>query len=721
MPGPASTSAINEEVIFSLKEELFQQKILLSIYDDIITAADKSNLLEHISPRLRQLFGTEDFFICRYDTAEHTIGPCLRVANDKRKKNAAYQQLLSHHFPSGDRFFTTVLNSAQPVQFSLDEMCSWSPALPYAAVSRTAGIKECLSVPLYYSNQPTGMFTLWSDQEDGFSPKHHLLLQKVAAQVSLILNIMTGKETLHASETDNKILLGISNELATIREKEELLIVLKSQLEKLGFYHDITIARVNADQKTFSRFLVNSNEFRLQDKDYPAMLDAQHSFPDGVFEKALYAKKVILFELAKITALPPVPAYVEFLYRNGTSHMAGISLRERDIPIAALFLFSSKKIHFSQRQLTMVEAIANMLGPVVANILATEEITKQLAEIGRYKEQLEDEKLYLQEEIAVGVHPADIIGNSSAMQVIFHQLSQVAVAATTVLLQGETGTGKEVIARAIHQASPGKNRMMIKVNCAALPPTLIESELFGHEKGSFTGAIERRIGKFELAHGGTLFLDEIGEIPKDIQAKLLRAIQEKEIERIGGKAPIKINVRIIAATNRNLQKEVDEGRFRKDLYYRLNVFPITMPPLRDRKEDIPLLINHFIKHFSRSTGKPVEHISAKAMKQLAQYDWPGNVREMEHLIERTILTTSGKTIKEIHLPVHKKTAGVEPTAEIDWRSHEENERDHIIRVLSKCKGKIYGTGGAAEILRLKVSTLNSKIKKLGIKLNKEFK
>ncbi len=318
-------------------------------------------------------------------------------------------------------------------------------------------------------------------------------------------------------------------------------------------------------------------------------------------------------------------------------------------------------------------------------------------------------------EVSSGDTYKDIIGAGPEMQHIFHLLSQVAAAQSTVLILGETGTGKELIARAIHSASPRWNRQMVKVNCATLPANLIESELFGHEKGSFTGATERRIGKFELANHGTLFLDEIGEMQPGLQVKLLRAIQEKEIERIGGKKTIKTDVRIIAATSRNLQKEAAEGHFRNDLFYRLNVFPIVLPPLRDRIEDIPLLAAHFIARFSRSAGKKNVRLSGAAMKQLMAYNWPGNVRELEHALERSILLMQGNVIRDIHL------SSVQPVTEKKLRADEdysrtlaEVEREYILGVLNKCGGKVFGPGGAAEILGLHVSTLNHRIRKLGI-------
>ena len=308
-----------------------------------------------------------------------------------------------------------------------------------------------------------------------------------------------------------------------------------------------------------------------------------------------------------------------------------------------------------------------------------------------------------------------IIGKSPRLLNIFDLITQVAPADTSVLILGESGTGKERVADCIHQLSTRKNKPFVKVNCAALPPTLIESELFGHEKGSFTGATDRRIGKFEKADKGTIFLDEIGEMPLDLQVKLLRVLQEKYIERIGGRDVTKVDVRVIAATNRNLEKEVAEGRFRLDLYYRLNVFPMELPPLRERQEDIPALASHFISIYNRKAGKKITGISEKALKAMITYNWPGNIRQLENLIERSVLLTKGSIIEDISIPALQKSDSPMIAQDAHMKTIHENERDYIILVLKKCKGKIWGSGGAAELLNLPPTTLKSKMKKLGIR------
>ncbi len=307
-----------------------------------------------------------------------------------------------------------------------------------------------------------------------------------------------------------------------------------------------------------------------------------------------------------------------------------------------------------------------------------------------------------------------IIGKSHLLLTIFDHITQVAPTETSVLILGESGTGKERIAACIHNLSPRKNQRLVKVNCASLPPSLIESELFGHEKGSFTGATDKRIGKFEQADKGTIFLDEIGEMPFELQVKLLRVLQEKEIERIGSKMPTKIDIRVIAATNRNLEKEVAEGRFRLDLYYRLNVFPLLLPPLRDRKEDIPALAYHFMNYYNRKTGKKVSGFSDRILNSMMDYAWPGNIRELEHLIERSILLAKGSIIDDILIPFKKLQETVNGHEEVKIKTINENERDYIISVLKKCNGRIWGPGAPAEMLNIPPTTLKSKMNKLGI-------
>jgi PAS domain S-box-containing protein len=325
----------------------------------------------------------------------------------------------------------------------------------------------------------------------------------------------------------------------------------------------------------------------------------------------------------------------------------------------------------------------------------------------------EREKQYLEEELNTESRFEDIIGESVGLKRVLKHVETVAATDVTVLILGETGTGKEVIARTIHQLSARNQRTLVKLNCAAIPAGLLESELFGHERGAFTGAVDRKIGRLELAHEGTLFLDEIGDLPLELQPKILRALQEREFERLGSSRTIPVNVRLVAATNRDLTKMVADKEFRSDLYYRLKVFPITLPPLRERREDIPLLVNYFVDKHSRRLDRKIETIPSETMRVLTRWDWPGNIRELENFIERAVILTKGPILRvslsELKLP--------EETISAQDSTLEATEREHILRVLRESKGKIAGPQGAAARLGLKRTTLNSKLKKLGIERN----
>jgi transcriptional regulator with GAF, ATPase, and Fis domain len=354
------------------------------------------------------------------------------------------------------------------------------------------------------------------------------------------------------------------------------------------------------------------------------------------------------------------------------------------------------------------QLIAQVFANALARKHADEQLKKHVGEIEELKQRLERENIYLREEVKLLVEHTDIVGQSAAMKKVLSQAEQVAQTDSTVLLLGETGTGKELLARAIHSMSLRKDRPMITVNCASLPPTLIESELFGREKGAYTGALTKMIGRFEIADGSTIFLDEIGEVPFDLQSKLLRVIEDGTFERIGSTKPLHVNVRIIAATNRDIEQEVKDGKFRRDLYYRLNVFPITIPPLRERPEDIPLLVRAVVKEFQKRMGKEIENIPKRTMQALQSYSWPGNVRELRNLIEHAIILNKGKTL-EVDVP-NRASSEKDTTDKL-----EDLERRHIVAVLEKTGWRIAGQGGAAEVLGLKRTTLQAKMKKLGIK------
>ncbi len=338
-----------------------------------------------------------------------------------------------------------------------------------------------------------------------------------------------------------------------------------------------------------------------------------------------------------------------------------------------------------------------------------------IEELEILKQRLEEENLYLREEIQSDRDFTNMIGDSDALRYVLHRLQQVAGTEATVLIQGETGVGKELVARAIHEVSLRASKPFVTVNCSVLPANLIESELFGHEAGAFTGATRQRQGRFELADGGTMLLDEITELPLEMQSKLLRVIQEGEFERVGSSKTIKVDVRFLAATNRNIAGEIEAGRFRSDLFYRLNVYPITVPPLRDRRDDIPMLVNHFVQRIGRPMGKRFAEIPAAVLRQLTEYDWPGNIRELQNVLERAVIVSSGDRLWLPEGLTNKRAVeGDKPAAQGMLRSLQEVEREHIVTVLQRTGGRIAGPGGAAEILELHPNTLRSRMKKLGV-------
>ncbi len=391
-------------------------------------------------------------------------------------------------------------------------------------------------------------------------------------------------------------------------------------------------------------------------------------------------------------------------FKAGIESGCWVPLNHRGEVIGTLFVGARQKEAIGPGQIGTLTIIAGQ-------IAGTIKIDHSFRRIVQLSNKLAEEKRYLEEELRTEYNFEEIVGESHGLRTVLKQVETVAPTTATVLILGETGTGKELIARAIHTISPRRDRTFVKLNCSAIPFGLLESELFGHEKGAFTGAIAQRIGRLELAHMGTLFLDEIGDLPLELQPKLLRALQEKEIERLGGRRVIPVDVRLIAATNRNLEKMVKAGEFRSDLYYRLRVFPITLPPLRARAADIPLLVNYFVNKHARRMNKPISEIPKETMSALVAWPWPGNIRELENFIERAVILSPGATLRA---PLAELQTVDEDDLPEPALNRGRNEREHIVRVLRESKGLIGGPGGAAEKLQLKRTTLNSKLKKLGI-------
>ena len=387
---------------------------------------------------------------------------------------------------------------------------------------------------------------------------------------------------------------------------------------------------------------------------------------------------------------------------EGLNSFCDVPLISRDRLLGVLAVARREENAFDEDEVAFMTQVANQVAIGVENALA-------YREIGDLKDRLAQEKLYLEDELRGEMDFEGIVGQSSALRHVLNLVETVAPSDSTVLMLGETGTGKELIARAIHDRSRRKDRTFVKVNCAAMPTGLLESELFGHERGAFTGAISQKIGRLELGDYGTLFLDEVGDIPIEVQPKLLRALQEREFERLGSTQTKKVDIRLVAATNRDLEKMIENREFRSDLYYRLNVFPIRIPPLRERPEDIPLLVRYFAHKYGRRMEKKIESIPAATMKKLAGWRWPGNIRELENFIERSVILTHGTALQ---VPISELRGNAIAAPVVVTR--EDNERDEILRVLKETKGRVAGPHGAAARLGLKRTTLISRIKKLGI-------
>ena len=438
----------------------------------------------------------------------------------------------------------------------------------------------------------------------------------------------------------------------------------------------------------------------------PDRMNAKDFWP-WVFQKIMAGETVILSRMSDLPAEAARDRESFTLYGSKSGVYVPLSVGKGAVFGLLTFAVMREERDWAERVVKGFTILAQVFSNALARNEMEEQLKERLREIEDLKQRLEQENVYLQEEVKLLTEHSGILGQSTAIKNVLAQAEQVAETDSTVLLLGETGTGKELLARAIHSMSLRKDRPLVTVNCASLPPSLIENELFGREKGAYTGAMTKMIGRFELADGSTLFLDEMGDLPFDLQSKLLRVLEEGTFERLGSTTPLHVNVRIIAATNRNLEQEVEDGKFRQDLFYRLNVFPILIPPLRERSEDIPLLVRAFVQEFQTKLGKQIDRIPEKTMQTLQSYQWPGNIRELRNVLERALILSKDNSLV-VHLPKNeystKDAAG----------NFEDIMRREILSVLKKTSWRIAGRDGAAEILGLKRSTLYAKMKKLGI-------
>ena len=569
------------------------------------------------------------------------------------------------------------------------------------------GVKSCCCLPLTTAHRCLGALTLGSVREQAYARIDLEFMRQLSGQVAVAVDNALNFEQAQSVQQQlarehhiSRLLLDVNNAVISKLDLRELFAAITACLHGVMQFGYISLALYDRP----------SNQLRIHALDFPQGRGLMHedilvpleTAPSGM---AFTSQKPVLLRSIDTERFPSEIAHL--LIAEGIKSTCSIPLTSHGQALGTLSVGSLREAAFSEDDAQVLTQVTNQIAIAVENALAYREIAE-------LKDKLSEEKLYLQDEILSEHNFAEIIGESQALKRILKQVETVAPTDSTVLLLGETGTGKELFARAIHNLSSRRERTLVKVNCAAIPTGLLESELFGHERGAFTGAIAQRIGRFELANHGTIFLDEVGDIPLELQPKLLRVLQEQEFERLGSTRTIRVDVRVVAATNVDLAEKVTDRQFRDDLYYRLNVFPITIPPLRERREDIPVLVRHFGQKYARRMKKSIDKIAAKSMMALWEYDWRGNIRELENFIERAVILSRGP---ELELPLSELVERKRSEAMIaakDATTLEEAEREHILRTLKDTKWVIGGPLGAAARLGMKRTTLQYRMKKLGI-------
>jgi formate hydrogenlyase transcriptional activator len=590
------------------------------------------------------------------------------------------------------------------------------PALKPAL--QRCGLRSQCYLPLTTARQRLGVLVFGSASIAQYQRDDLDHLQQVASQVAAAVDQAISYETLRShqerlqQERDRfRLLLDVTTAVSAKLDLTALLQEIFALLRRMLRHEYTSVALYHPE----------NDQIRIEALDYP----------EGEQFGTVTAGMVVPFESTPVGAVfrtgrPMLLTREEFtverfpseitrlLLAQGISSLCIVPLRAHNRVLGTLTAASLRDRHFTTADLDLFVQVAHQIAIAMDNALAY----KQISEL---KDRLRQEKLYLEGEFRTEHNFEEIVGQSAALRRVLRQAETVSPTQATVLILGETGTGKELIARAIHELSERRDRTFVRLNCAAIPTGLLESELFGHERGAFTGAVTSKVGRLELANGGTLFLDEVGEIPLEVQPKLLRALQEKEFERLGSVRTIHTDLRLIAATNRDLEQMVADHQFRSDLFYRLNVFPIQVPPLRDRPEDIPLLVRHFVARFARQMKKPIDRIRPEDMDTLTHWHWPGNIRELENFIERAVILTTGSVLDVAASPLRATLAHAAPSATTapgapaqPSQRLQDAEREHILRVLRETNGVVGGPDGAAHRLGLKRTTLQARMKKLGI-------
>jgi formate hydrogenlyase transcriptional activator len=583
------------------------------------------------------------------------------------------------------------------------------------------GVRSFCMVPLTTAARRLGAMGFGSAQSRDYPEDEISFMQQVAKQVAIAVDNALHVESIQAAqrqlahERDRvQLLLEVNNAVVSYLNLEELFPAVSACLRRV-IQHDGS-ALVLVDEAT-RRFRVHVLRFAQNEsfiEEGQAGTGCCAESPSGV---AIGTRQPAVFTEQDLRNLGSTSQVARHLLADGVKAFCSVPLLSHDRVLGALNVGRCRDEMFTADELQLLSEVAKQIAIAVENAQAY----RQISEL---KDRLAKENLYLEEEVRTDHNFGEIVGECAALRRVLKEVETVAPTGSTVLICGETGTGKELVARALHDLSPRRERTFVKLNCAAIPTGLLESELFGHEKGAFTGAIMQKIGRFELAHQGTLFLDEVGDIPLELQPKLLRALQEQEFERLGSAQTVRVDVRLVAATNRDLAQMVADGQFRSDLYYRLNVFPVVLPPLRERQGDIPMLARHFTQRFAQRMGRRIETIPTAVMDALVRYPWPGNIREMQNVIERAVILSPGPALQ---IPVDDLQerqaengathAVLDPSSLIPHPNRTtlaEAEREHILGILRQTGWVLGGPNGAAVRLAMKRTTLQSKMKKLGI-------
>jgi formate hydrogenlyase transcriptional activator len=584
--------------------------------------------------------------------------------------------------------------------------------------AKKIGLGSGLRVPLTTPHRRLGVFGINRDTVNPFSEEEISFLELIGRVVAFALDDGLNLRRAQHQNDQLQLLLDLTNRITSNLQPRDLLRAIAANIREVMHADAVTVVLPDAA----------SEKFRVLAMDFPqgkgVVKEELLVTPSPSVMKALDTLKPVVINTWEPNELSSDAS--DLVAAEGIKTFCNIPLVNRGRALGILSILRTTETPFSPGDVDFLSRASGQIAIAIENALAYREISQ-------LKDKLAQEKLYLEEEIRSEMNFENIIGNSPALKHVLELVETVATSDSTVLLLGETGTGKELIARAIHDRSRRKDRTFVKLNCAAIPTGLLESELFGHEKGAFTGAIAQKVGRMELADQGTLFLDEVGDIPIEIQPKLLRALQEREFERLGSTHTRRANIRLVSATNRDLEQMVAAREFRSDLYYRLHVFPIRIPPLRERKEDIPQLVSYFVQKVSKQMQKKIEAISPAVMKGLTAWDWPGNIRELENFIERAVIVTRGKSLEApvgelrktntVAFP-HAGQPNVEQVAEARTDSqsdqtsvadeYERRQRDEIVRALTACKGRVGGADGAAARLGMNRTTFLSRMKKFGI-------